>query len=121
SIPYSELLGQAVLTPRQLEDLAHEVGSLMDAQWANWRFQVEFNSGQVQQVRVPSRVALLPLVLRAYPVCKRQLLESDFDRELIEMMDPLQVVLLRWVQVYRELLDEMVVWSRHTPRESRQA
>lgn len=121
SIPYSELLGQAVLTPRQLEDLAREVGSLMDAQWTNWRFQVEFNSGQVQQVRVPSRVALLPLVLRAYPVCKRQLLESDFDRELIEMMDPMQVVLLRWVQVYRELLDEMVVWSRHTPRERRQA
>ena len=36
-------------------------------------------------------------------------------------MDPMQVVLLRWVQVYRELLDEMVVWSRHTPVESREA
>jgi hypothetical protein len=36
-------------------------------------------------------------------------------------MDPTQVVVLRWVQVYRELLDEMVIWSRHTLSERRPA
>jgi hypothetical protein len=121
SLPYADLLGEAILTPQQLEELAHEVGSLLDAQWTNWRFEVEFNSGESQKVRVPSSLALLPLVLRAYPVCRRQLLESNVDRELIELMEPMQVVLVRWVQVYRELLDEMVVWSRQNPRESRQA
>jgi hypothetical protein len=60
-------------------------------------------------------------VLRAYPTCKRQLLEAHLDRELVEAMDPTQVVVLRWVQVYRELLDEMVVWVRHSPVETRKA
>ncbi len=121
SIPYADLLDQAILTPQQLEHVAHEIGSLMDTKWNNLGFRVEFNSGETRDVRMPARVALLPLMLRAYPVCKRQLLESDVDRELIEAMDPMQVVLLRWVQVYRELLDEMVVWSRHTPVETREA
>jgi len=121
SLPYADLLDQAILTPTQLEKVAREIGSLMDTQWNRLGFQVEFNSGEVQDVRVPSRVAVLPFVLRAYPACKRQLLESDLDRDLIEAMDPMQVVLLRWVQVYRELLDEMVVWSRHTPVEAREA
>ena len=121
SIPYADLLGAAILTPQQLEHMAHEVGTLLDAQWVDGGFQIEFDSGETQDVRVPAGVALLPLVLRAYPVCKRQLLESDLDHELIERMEPLQVVMLRSVQVYRELLDEMVVWSRHTPLESREA
>jgi hypothetical protein len=121
SIPYADLLDTAILTPQQLERMARAIGSLLDTQWTNLGFQVEFNSGETRDVRVPSRVAMLPLVLRAYPVCKRQLLESDVDRELIEAMDPMQVVMLRWVQVYRELLDEMVVWSRHTPVETRAA
>ena len=34
-------------------------------------------------------------------------------------MQPTQVVILRWVQVYRELLDEMVIWGRHSPLETR--
>ncbi len=121
SIPYADLLDQAILTPQQLEELAKKVGSLLDTKWDNLGLRVEFNSGEAQEVRMPSRVALLPLMLRAYPVCRRQLLESDVDRELIEAMDPMQVVMLRWVQVYRELLDEMVVWSRHRPLENRQA
>ncbi|HTM54966.1 MAG TPA: hypothetical protein VL175_13115 [Pirellulales bacterium] len=121
SIPYANLLGAAVLTPRQLEHLAHEVGSLMDSQWTNGGFNVEFSSGETRDVRVPAGVALLPLVLRAYPACKRQLLESDIAPELIEAMQPTQVVVLRWVQVYRELLDEMVIWARHAPMEMRRA
>ncbi len=121
SIPYADLLDAAILAPSQLEHMAHEVRSLLESQWVDGGFRVEFNSGETQDVRVPAGVALLPIVLRAYPVCKRQLLESDIEREMIEMMDPMQVVMLRWVQVYRGLLDEMVVWSRHTPRESRQA
>lgn len=121
SVPYSDLLGEAILTPRQLEHLTHELGSLLSSQWIDGGFRVEFNSGETHDVRVPSRVALLPMVLRAYPVCKRQLLESDIDRELIEAMDPTQVVVLRWVRVYRELLDEMVIWCRHSPPEAREA
>ncbi len=121
SLPYADLLNSAVLTPKQLEHLAHEAGALMESQWVDGGFRVEFNSGETQEVRVPAGVALLPLVLRAYPICKRQLLESDLDRELIEAMQPTQVVMLRWVQVYRELLDEMVIWSRHPPVETRRA
>jgi len=121
SIPYAELLGAAILTPPQLEHLAHEAGSLMESEWIDGGFCVEFSSGETHNVRVPARVALLPVVLRAYPVCKRQLLELGMDRELIEAMQPTQVVMLRWVQVYRELLDEMVIWSRHSPVETRQA
>jgi hypothetical protein len=121
SIPYANLLGAAVLTPPQLEHLAHEAGSLMDSQWINGGFKVEFSSGETRDVRVPDSVVLLPLVLRAYPACKRQLLESDLAPELIEAMQPTQVVMLRWVQVYREYLDEMVIWGRHTPVEMRRA
>jgi hypothetical protein len=121
SVPYADLLGTSILTPTQLEHLTHELGSLMSSPWIDSGFKVEFKSGETQDVRVPARVALLPLVLRAYPACKRQLLESSLDRELVEAMDPTQVVVLRWVQVYRELLDEMVIWSRHTLSERRPA
>ncbi len=121
SLPYADLLDKAILTPQQLEHVAHEIGSLMDTKWNNLGFRVEFNSGETRDVRMPARVALLPAMLRAYPACKRQLLESDVDRHLIEAMDPMQVVLLRWVQVYRELLDEMVIWARHRPVETREA
>jgi hypothetical protein len=121
SIPYADLMGNAILTPRQLEHLAHEVGALMDSEWLDGRFRVEFSLGETRDVRVPASVALLPMVLRAYPACKRQLLESDMAPGLVESMQPSQVVMLRWVQVYRELLDEMVIWGRHTPVEARQA
>jgi hypothetical protein len=121
SVPYADLLGTAILTPKQLEHLAHELGSLFSSPWIGSGFKVEFNSGKSEDVRIPARVALLPLVLRAYPTCKRQLLEANLDRELVEAMDPTQVVVLRWVQVYRELHDEMVIWSRHAPVERRPA
>ncbi|REK18353.1 MAG: hypothetical protein DWQ37_04355 [Planctomycetota bacterium] len=121
SVPYADLLDKAILTSDQLDEMAREMGSLASLEWMNAGFQVELASGKQVDVRVPAQAALLPIVLRAYPVCKRQLLESDMDREMVEGMQPLQVVMLRWVQVYRELLDEIVVWARHAPVETRQA
>ncbi len=121
SIPYANLLGTAILTPEQLEHLAHAVGALMELEWLDGGFRVEFNSGKTQDVRVPAGVVLMPLVLRGYPVCKRQLIDSGMDRTLVEAMQPTQVVMLRSIQVYREMLDEMVIWGRHMPVEARRA
>ena len=57
SIPYADLLDQAILTPQQLEHVAHEIGSLMDTKWNNLGFQVEFSSGDTANVRMPARMA----------------------------------------------------------------
>ncbi len=67
SVPYADLLDAAILTPQQIEHLAHELGALMDSEWIDGGFRVEFSSGVTEDVRVPAGVVLLPMVLRALP------------------------------------------------------
>ena len=73
SVPYADLLGAAILTPQQLEHLAHEVGSLLDSQWINGGFQVEFSSGETRVCAcrpagfIAYRVACLPGLQTAAP------------------------------------------------------
>jgi len=121
TIPHAELLEVAILSPTQLEEITREIGALFDPSWYGVTMKLELNSGEQRDVQLPPSVAAMPVVLRAYPVCKRQILESGMAPDLVGAMQPLQVVMLRWVQVYRELLDEMVVWSRRPYRESRPA
>lgn len=121
TIPHAELLEVAILTPTQLEEITREIGSLFNSPWTGVKLKLGLSQGETRDIEVPAPVAALPVVLRAYPVCKRQLLESGMAPDFVEAMQPLQVVMLRWVQVYRELLDEMVVWSRRPYSESRAA
>jgi hypothetical protein len=117
SLPYVDILSTSVLSAEQGREMARGVGELVSQ--ATDSINLEIIPGMKLPVP-PDAVLLLP-ALATYPSAKRELIARGRPADQVEQMPVIQVVLLRWVESYREQLDEAVAWGHRPYSEARVA
>jgi hypothetical protein len=117
SVPYIDILSTSVLSAEQGRELARGVSELLGA--ATEGSTMELIPGFKLPVP-PDAVLLLP-ALATYPSAKRELIARGRPADEVEQMPVIQVVVLSWVESYREQLDEAVAWGHRPYSEARVA
>lgn len=105
SIPYLNVLESSVLSSQQAAEMADKLGELV----------VEAGGTIAQNVPPelglrPTAAALAP-ALGSYAANKRQLIARGFEPAQVESMPVIQVIVLRWVQTFRDMLDEETAFA----------
>lgn len=116
-IPYLDLLETSTLSEAQSQELFQRTSQFLAE--TTEPTNVELPGG----LKVPSSWELtqvLPM-LNTYPSAKRELIARDRSAEEVERMPVAQVVVLRWLQEHRDLLDEMIAWGSRPYAESKPA
>ncbi|MBX3414537.1 MAG: hypothetical protein KF708_17755 [Pirellulales bacterium] len=106
-IPYLDLIENSVLSDEQSRELLKRISGFLE---------MAFSEGTVELpggVKLPgtSELSQLLPMLATYPSAKRELIARGRSADEVERMPVAQVVVLRWVQEYRDMLDEMIVWG----------
>jgi hypothetical protein len=117
SLPYVELLSTSVLSAEQGRELARAIGQFMGLAVENPT--LELLPGL--KLPVPADAVMLLPALATYPSAKRELIARGRPAAEVERMPVAQVVVLSWVQTYREQLDEAVAWGQRPYPEARVA
>ena len=117
SLPYVDILSTSVLSAEQGHELARGVVELMSL--ASDDVNLEILPGM--KLPVPPDAMLLLPALATYPSAKRELIARGRPADQVEQMPVIQVVVLSWVESYREQLDEAVAWGHRPYSEARVA
>ncbi len=117
SLPYVDILSTSVLSAEQGRELARGVVELMSLATDN--VHLELLPGM--KLPVPPEAALQLPALATYPSAKRELIARGRSADQVEQMPVIQVVVLSWVESYREQLDEAVAWGHRPYSEARVA
>ena len=117
ALPYQDILATSVLSADQGRELARALGNLMGV--ATDGSAMEIVPGI--KLPLPQDAIMLVPALATYPSAKRELLARGRPAAEVERMPVSQVVVLAWVQTYREQLDEMVAWGHRPYAEARRA
>jgi len=115
SLPYIDILSTSVLSADQGRELAHAVGVLLGMATEGSRMEIVPGF----KLPVPPDAMLLLPALSTYPGAKRELIARGRPADEVERMPVVQVVVLSWVQSYREQLDEAVAWGHRPYSEAR--
>jgi len=107
-LPYLDLLTTSILSTEQ----AHELKQSLSRFLAMASDQPSFELPAGVRVPTSSEVAQFIPALAAYPTAKRELIERGRNAADVERMPVAQVVVLRWVEDYRDRLDEMIAWGQ---------
>ncbi|MBX9789063.1 MAG: hypothetical protein K2Y37_09130 [Pirellulales bacterium] len=117
ALPYQDILATSVLSADQGRELTRALGNLMGV--ATEGSAMEIMPGI--KLPIPQDAIMLVPALATYPSAKRELIARGRPAAEVERMPVAQVVVLAWVQTYREQLDEMVAWGHRPYAESRRA
>ncbi|MGD9644959.1 MAG: hypothetical protein AB7U73_04550 [Pirellulales bacterium] len=115
SLPYIDIMQTSVLSADQGRELARAAGEFLTMAIDNPT--MELLPGM--KVPVPANSVLLLPALATYPSAKRELIARGRPAAEVERMPVAQVVLLAWVQSYREHLDEAIAWGQRPYPEAR--
>lgn len=103
SIPYLDIIDTSILSADQGRKLAQSIEKIM-----------------TEMADQPKGATTL-LSLSGYSTAKRELIAAGRPEADVEAMPVSQVMALRWVTVYRQLLDEAIVWVNRPYPEARPA
>lgn len=106
-IPYLDLLEKSILSEAQARHLTESLSRFIAL--AVEQNDVELPGGL--RLPISSELAQLLPMLATYPTAKRELIARGRAPGEVEQMPVAQVVVLRWVEEYREMLDEMLAWG----------
>ena len=115
SLPYVDILSTSVLSADQGHELARGLTELLG--FATEGSTMEIIPG-FKLPMPPDALLLLP-ALATYPSAKRELIARGRPADEVERMPVIQVVVLSWVESYREQVDEAVAWGHRPYSEAR--
>ncbi|MBL9125533.1 MAG: hypothetical protein JNG90_17985 [Planctomycetaceae bacterium] len=104
SLPYLDVLEKGILSQEQAAQLTTALGELVSQ--SSDGTVLNGSPWELDQ----SSVLVLP-ALSSYAECKRQLIERGLSSERAEAMPVVQVLALRWVQDFRDRLDEQIAFT----------
>jgi hypothetical protein len=101
--PLLAAMQTSVLSRQQADGLAKQLGELFDMAGGDAR-------GSLSAMLTPAGQLMLP-ALASYSQLKQELIAGGRPAELVEAMPVAQVLALRWIEAYRNLLDESILWA----------